>query len=201
VIYLSSELRGAIDPEHLPPVNPWERFGKRLRYVSRIPASKESVSRFRAAAASFSVAILAFLQQTQDFFNRQRLIWILVLIAFGMSLTSGAGLFKFCRAYLNHYCFISAKLDSQVRKLLGRGLFILASLYSCMHTTIEVWIDGSQIGAQSSPNLLAETRRKLSSEQMTLITAMRSFSQSTLYEPLIGGKFPKSIYENIISEI
>lgn len=90
---------------------------------------------------------------------------------------------------------------SQVRKLLGQGLFILANFYSCMHTTIEVWIDGSQIGIQSSPHLLAETRKKLFSDEMTLITAMRSFSQLTLYEPPVGGKFPKSTYDNIISEI
>ncbi|PMD45983.1 hypothetical protein L207DRAFT_576866 [Hyaloscypha variabilis F] len=90
---------------------------------------------------------------------------------------------------------------SQVRKLLGRGLFILASFYSCMQTTIEVWIDGSQIGIQSSPNLLAETRKKLFPEQMTLITAMWSFSQLSIYEPPVGGKFPKSTYDSIISEI
>lgn len=33
---------------------------------------------------------------------------------------------------------------SQVRKLLGRALFVLANFYSCMHTTIEVWIEGTQ---------------------------------------------------------
>lgn len=90
---------------------------------------------------------------------------------------------------------------SQVRKLLGRGLFVLANFYSCMHTTIDVWIDGSQFDIQSSTHLLAETRQKLFSEEMTLITAMRSFSQFTVYEPPVGGKFPKSTYDKIISEI
>lgn len=41
------------------------------------------------------MAILAFLYQTQDFFTKQRLIWALIVIAFGMSPTSGAGLFSF----------------------------------------------------------------------------------------------------------
>jgi hypothetical protein len=90
---------------------------------------------------------------------------------------------------------------SQVRKLLGQSLFVLANFYSCMHTTIEVWIDGSQIDIQPSTHLLAETRKKLFSDEMTLITAMRSFSQFKVYEPPVGGKFPKSTYDNIISEI
>jgi Aromatic acid exporter family member 2 len=90
---------------------------------------------------------------------------------------------------------------SQVRKLLGRGLFVLANFYSCMHTTIGIWIEGTQSDIQPLPHLLAETRRKLFSEEMTLITAMRTFSQFTVYEPPIGGKFPKSTYDSIISEI
>jgi hypothetical protein len=90
---------------------------------------------------------------------------------------------------------------SQVRKLLGRGLFLLANFYSCMHTTIEVWIDGSHTNAQSSVHLLSETRKKLFSDEMTLITAMRSFSQFTVYEPPVGGRFPKSTYDSIISDI
>lgn len=92
---ITSEPKGPIDPEHLPPANAWERGGNVLRYISRILSSDESVFGFRAAAASFSVAILAFLHQTQDFFTKQRLIWALIVIAFGMSPTSGAGLFSF----------------------------------------------------------------------------------------------------------
>jgi hypothetical protein len=91
----SGEPKGPIDPEHLPPANLWERSGNVLRYVSQVLASDQSVFGFRAAAASFSVAILAFLHQTQDFFKEQRLIWALIVIAFGMSPTSGAGLFSF----------------------------------------------------------------------------------------------------------
>jgi hypothetical protein len=36
---------------------------------------------------------------------------------------------------------------------------------------------------------------------MKLITAMRMFSQHTVYELPVGGKFPKSTYDSIISEI
>jgi hypothetical protein len=65
-----------------------------------------------------------------------------------------------------------------------------------MHTTIDIWIEGAQ-----APPSLAKTRKKLFSEEMTLITTMRMFSQFTVYEPPVGGKFPKSTYDNIISEI
>ena len=65
-----------------------------------------------------------------------------------------------------------------------------------MHTTIAVWIEGEQ----SLPSL-AKTRKQLFSEEMTLITAMRMFSSHTVYEPPVGGKFPKSTYDSIISEI
>ena len=85
---------------------------------------------------------------------------------------------------------------SQVRKLLGRGLFVLANFYSCIHTTIEVWIEDAQ-----SPPSLAKTRETLFSEEMTLITVMRMFSQFMVYEPPVDGKFPKSTYDSIISEI
>jgi hypothetical protein len=62
--------------------------GSLLRYIPRLLASNQSVFGFRAAAASFSVAILSYLRQTQDFFVKQRLIWALIVIAFGMSPTS-----------------------------------------------------------------------------------------------------------------
>jgi hypothetical protein len=85
--------------------------------------------------------------------------------------------------------------------MLGRGLFILANFYSCMHTTIEVWIKGAQSEIQSPLFLLKEAREKLFSEEMSHITALWTFSQFTIYEPPVGGKFPKSTYDSIISEI
>lgn len=90
-----TELQDSADPERLPPQNSWERGGNSLRSISRFLASDQSVFGFRAASASFAVAILAFLHQTQDFFFRQRVIWALIVIVIGMSPTSGASLFSF----------------------------------------------------------------------------------------------------------
>lgn len=86
------------DPEHLPASNLWERFCEFLGHVPRLLASDQSAFGLRAAAAAFSVAILAYLRQTQAFFFEQRLIWVLIVIVLGMSLTSGASIFGYvCR--------------------------------------------------------------------------------------------------------
>jgi hypothetical protein len=69
-----SELQG--EPEHLPATNAFERCGEKLAQFLHVLASDQSAFGFRAAAASFSVAVLAYLRQTQDFFFEQRIIWV-----------------------------------------------------------------------------------------------------------------------------
>ena len=86
---------GFPDPEHLPPANVWEKASSVLRTVSHVIRSEQSSFGFRVAAASFSVAILAFLHQTQDWFIRQRCIWAMIVIVIGMNPTSGQTMFGF----------------------------------------------------------------------------------------------------------
>lgn len=97
---------------------------------------------------------------------------------------------------------ITAK--SQLRKLLGRSLFVLAKFYSCMHTTIELWL-GSNLGDAKDPgspgHRLQTSRHKIYKEEMMLLTALRMHSHFSTFEPPIGGKFPKKIYDDIIAEI
>ena len=83
------------DPEHLPPANIWEKGSSFLRVISHAIKSDESTFGFRVAAAAFSVGILAFLHQTQDFFIRQRCIWAMIVIVIGMNPTSGQTMFGF----------------------------------------------------------------------------------------------------------
>lgn len=83
------------DPEHLPPANIWEKGSAILHTISRIIKSDQSLFGFRVAAASFSVGILAYLHQTQDFFIRQRCIWAMIVIVIGMNPTSGQTMFGF----------------------------------------------------------------------------------------------------------
>ena len=50
---------------------------------------------FRVACATMSIAILAFLQDTQTFFIEQRLVWAMIMVAISMTMTSGSGIFGF----------------------------------------------------------------------------------------------------------
>ena len=83
------------DPEHLPPTNSWQRFGNRVRQTSEILGSQESAFGFRVAVATMSIGIVAFLQSTQTFFIEQRLLWAMIMVSIGMTLTAGAGVFGF----------------------------------------------------------------------------------------------------------
>ncbi|PGH14270.1 hypothetical protein AJ80_06010 [Polytolypa hystricis UAMH7299] len=94
--------------------------------------------------------------------------------------------------------------SSQVRRLLSRSLFILANFYSCMHTTIEVWINqeqGSLDDDQSPAHLLERARNQLYVEQISILARLREQSEFTRYEPAIGGRFPRETYDAIAAEI
>ncbi|PYH85653.1 hypothetical protein BO82DRAFT_302115 [Aspergillus uvarum CBS 121591] len=98
---------------------------------------------------------------------------------------------------------ITAK--STLRKALGRGLFVLAKFYSCMHTTIELWLNG-ELGSlhddvRSASHHLDYTRHKIFKEEMILLNSLRMHSHFSSFEPPIGGKFPKPTYDRIIGQI
>ncbi|KAI5461937.1 hypothetical protein BGZ63DRAFT_485166 [Mariannaea sp. PMI_226] len=84
------------DLEHLPAANAWQQFGNGLRKISSVLGSKESTFGFRVACATLTVGIMAFLEQTQEFFHHQRLDWAMITIALGMTITSGQSVFGFC---------------------------------------------------------------------------------------------------------
>ncbi|EWZ79163.1 hypothetical protein FOWG_16678 [Fusarium oxysporum f. sp. lycopersici MN25] len=86
------------DLEHLPATNIWQHLGNWLRRILLLLGSKESHFGFRVAAATMTVGILAFLEQTHQFFQDQRLDWAMITIALGMTITSGQSIFGFfCR--------------------------------------------------------------------------------------------------------
>jgi len=97
---------------------------------------------------------------------------------------------------------ITAK--SQVRRLLGQSMFVLARFYSCMHTTIEYWLSrelGNAEDAGSPGYELQAARHKIFKEEMMLLNSLRMHSHFSTFEPPIGGKFPKKTYDEIISEV
>jgi hypothetical protein len=75
------------DLEHLPATNIWQHVGNWLRRILLMLGSKESHFGFRVAAATMTVGILAFLKQTQQFFQDQRLDWAMITIALGMTIS------------------------------------------------------------------------------------------------------------------
>jgi hypothetical protein len=98
------------DPEHLPATTAWEKFGDRIRTIPHLLRSTESAFGLRAACkcvrfsilkislltvigATMTIGIVAFLEQTQQFFIEQRLVWAMIIIAIGMTVTAGQSVF------------------------------------------------------------------------------------------------------------
>ena len=98
------------DPQHLEPSNVWERLCGRIGGVLSIIGSDLSIFGMRVSAASFSIGILAFLHQTQDFFIRQRGVWAMVVVVIGMSPTSGQSFFGFITRILASTCSVILSL-------------------------------------------------------------------------------------------
>ncbi|PVH89756.1 hypothetical protein DL98DRAFT_401128 [Cadophora sp. DSE1049] len=94
-IYMGSGFNPKKDPEHLPPQNAWQKFGNGIRTIPHFLASTESAFGFRVACATLTVGIVAFLKDTQKFFIEQRLVWAMIIIAIGMTMTSGQSIFGF----------------------------------------------------------------------------------------------------------
>lgn len=64
------------DPEHEPPRNGRERFGEALRMIPKFFRSDSSAFAFRVCAATMTLGIVAYLQQTQEWFIENRLLWV-----------------------------------------------------------------------------------------------------------------------------
>ncbi|KAH7139665.1 hypothetical protein B0J13DRAFT_558318 [Dactylonectria estremocensis] len=84
-----------VDLVHLKPANFLERSSGRFRSVSHLIGSDLSMFGLRVAAASLSIGVVAFLQQTHDFFIHQRGVWAMIVVVIGMSPTSGQSFFGF----------------------------------------------------------------------------------------------------------
>ena len=97
-----------------------------------------------------------------------------------------------------------ASARSEVRRALGHCLFLLANLYSCMHISVKMWIHEQQgdMDDPSSPRRRIQTaERSLFSKQMELLAKIQSLIHWTAYEPPIGGKFPRMIYQSAVSKV
>ncbi|KAJ6109216.1 hypothetical protein N7486_001450 [Penicillium sp. IBT 16267x] len=92
---LGEAYRHRKDPEHLPPSNLFQKVGDKIRVLPRFLRSLESSYGFRVACATMTIAVIAFLHDTQDFFTQQRLVWAMIMVNMSMSPTSGQSIFSF----------------------------------------------------------------------------------------------------------
>ena len=93
---------------------------------------------------------------------------------------------------------------SQLRKDLGASLYLLASFYSCVHTTVGMRLRGSEgdMELKTSPGrTLEKARSDLFTKEVALLAGLRQHSAFTAWEPSFGGKFPKQQYDTIIQEV
>lgn len=95
VVHMGEAYQKRKDPDHLEPQNAWERFGEGLRKISSALSSPESTFGFRVACATMSIAVIAYLADTQLWFTRQRLVWAMLMVALSMTPTSGLAMFNF----------------------------------------------------------------------------------------------------------
>lgn len=95
MLELGEAYRHRKDPEHLPPASAFEKFGDKVRVIPWFLRSFESTYGFRVACATMTIAIIAFLHDTQTFFTKQRLVWALIMVNLSMSPTSGQSIFSF----------------------------------------------------------------------------------------------------------
>ncbi|KAF2466093.1 uncharacterized protein BDR25DRAFT_237792 [Lindgomyces ingoldianus] len=95
VIYMGEAYKARKDPEHLPPENAFEKAGNWIRVIPGFLRSPESAFGLRCACATMSIAIIAYLRDTQRFFIEQRLVWAMIMVAISMTPTSGQSVFSF----------------------------------------------------------------------------------------------------------
>ena len=94
-LYMGAAFGKRIDPEHLPPRNIGEKIGDKIRKIPDFFRSPSSAFAFRVTCASMSVAIINYLHDTQTFFQEQRLLWSMIMIAISMSRLAGQSTFNF----------------------------------------------------------------------------------------------------------
>lgn len=93
---------------------------------------------------------------------------------------------------------------SQLRKDLGASLYLLASFYSCVHTTVEMRLDdfaGNPDDKTSPGRKLDNARAQVFTKELALLAGLRQHSAFTAWEPSLGGKFPRQKYDMIIQEV
>ncbi|KAH9844572.1 Aromatic acid exporter family member 2 [Teratosphaeria destructans] len=94
-VYLGDAYKQRKDPDHLPAANAWEKLSDNLRKISHFLASPASSFGFRVSCATMSIAVVAYLHDTQTFYTTQRLFWSQIMISISMSPSAGQSIRNF----------------------------------------------------------------------------------------------------------
>ncbi|KAJ9633491.1 hypothetical protein H2204_006874 [Knufia peltigerae] len=97
---LNAALYGRRDPLHLKPESWLERFGERVRSIPHMLRSSHSLFGLRAACASMTIGIVAYLRSSRKFYVEQRCLWAIVMTAFAMINSTGHTTFSFAMRIL-----------------------------------------------------------------------------------------------------
>lgn len=95
ILHLGEAYKYRKDPEHTPPRTTFEKIGDKIRIIPQVFRSTECTYGFRVACATMTIAVIAFLHDTQEFFIKQRLFWAIIMVNLSMSPTSGQSIFGF----------------------------------------------------------------------------------------------------------
>jgi Fusaric acid resistance protein-like len=109
-LLLGEAYRTRRDPEHRPPETMGQKVGDWLRIIPNILRSPESAFGFRVACATMSLAVIAYLHDTQAFFVQHRLVWAQIMAAISMSPTAGQSVFSFVLRVLGTVAAMVASL-------------------------------------------------------------------------------------------
>lgn len=91
---------------------------------------------------------------------------------------------------------------SEMRKDLGNTLYLLGHYYGLTHKAVSLRLSGLQGDVQDkqSPIRRVEKARiQLFAKELILIQAMKNHLTFIRWEPTFGGRFPKEIYERLLS--
>ncbi|KAI9758725.1 MAG: hypothetical protein M4579_002900 [Chaenotheca gracillima] len=93
---------------------------------------------------------------------------------------------------------------SHLRRSLGASIYLLANFYSCVHTTVGLRLnslEGDPNNKHSPGRRLEKYRLKLFAKELVLLLSLQEHSAFSVWEPSVGGKFPKETYDIIIEKV
>ncbi|KAL6250321.1 hypothetical protein RBB50_002622 [Rhinocladiella similis] len=83
------------DPLHLRPESWLGRIGEHIRSIPHVLRSQHSLFGLRAACASMTIGIIAYIEASRKFYVEQRCLWAIVMTAFAMINSTGHTTFSF----------------------------------------------------------------------------------------------------------